>query len=169
MKAANVLLRQEVFSSDAFELIKWLEDSDVTQYLNEDQNVGNSIRQVMSRVNLPVLTHLFSQNGSFFILTIGDDSPIGFLKLIPKGKVVEMVIVIGEKEKWGMGLGTNAIFQGLKHSFFHWRADKVIAKIKYKNHRSMNVFKNIGFKKEKDFNVEAQYSISINEFLNIAA
>ncbi|MNI69794.1 hypothetical protein D3C73_1255650 [compost metagenome] len=123
----------------------------------------------MSRVNLPVLTHLFSQNGSFFILTIGDDSPIGFLKLIPKGKVVEMVIVIGEKEKWGMGLGTNAIFQGLKHSFFHWRADKVIAKIKYKNHRSMNVFKNIGFKKEKDFNVEAQYSISIDEFLNIAA
>ncbi|ERK31720.1 GNAT family N-acetyltransferase [Clostridium intestinale] len=169
MKAGNVLLRQEVFSSDAFELIKWLEDSDVTQYLNEDQNVGNSIRQVMSRVNLPVLTHLFSQNGSFFILTIGDDSPIGFLKLIPKGKVVEMVIVIGEKEKWGMGLGTNAIFQGLKHSFFHWRADKVIAKIKYKNHRSMNVFKNIGFKKEKDFNVEAQYSISIDEFLNIAA
>lgn len=169
MKAGNLLLRQEVFSSDAFELIKWLEDSDVTQYLNEDQNVGNSIRQVMSRVNLTVLTHLFSQNGSFFILTIGDDSPIGFLKLIPKGKVVEMVIVIGEKEKWGMGLGTNAIFQGLKHSFFHWRADKVIAKIKYKNHRSMNVFKNIGFKKEKDFNVEAQYSISIDEFLNIAA
>lgn len=169
MKAGNVLLRQEVFSSDAFELIKWLEDSDVTQYLNEDQNVGNSIRQVMSRVNLPVLTHLFSQNGTFFILTIGDDSPIGFLKLIPKGKIVEMVIVIGEKEKWGMGLGTNAIFQGLKHSFFHWRADKVIAKIKYKNHRSMNVFKNIGFKKEKDFNVEAQYSISIDEFLNIAA
>lgn len=169
MKAGNVLLRQEVFSSDAWKLIKWLEDSDVTQYLNEDQNVGNSIRQVMSRVNLPILTHLFSQNGSFFILTIGDDSPIGFLKLIPKGKVVEMVIVIGEKEKWGMGLGTNAIFQGLKHSFFHWRADKVIAKIKYKNHRSMNVFKNIGFKKEKDFNVEAQYSISIDEFLNIAA
>ncbi|WP_238906481.1 GNAT family protein [Clostridium sp. YIM B02506] len=169
MKAGNVLLRQEVFSSDAFELIKWLEDSDVTQYLNEDQNVGNSIRQVMSRVNLPILTHLFSQNGSFFILTIGNDSPIGFLKLIPKGKVVEMVIVIGEKEKWGMGLGTNAIFQGLKHSFFHWRADKVIAKIKYKNHRSMNVFKNIGFKKEKDFNVEAQYSISIDDFLNIAA
>lgn len=169
MKAGNVLLRQEVFSSDAFELIKWLEDSDVTQYLNEDQNVGNSIRQVMSRVNLPVLTHLFSQNGSLFILTIGDDSPIGFLKLIPKGKVVEMVIVIGEKEKWGMALGTNVIFQGLKHSFFHWRADKVIAKIKYKNHRSMNVFKNIGFKKEKDFNFEAQYSISIDEFLNIAA
>lgn len=169
MKAGNVLLRQEVFSSDAWKLIKWLEDSDVTQYLNEDQNVGNSIRQVMSRVNLPVLTHLFSQNGTFFILTIGDDSPIGFLKLIPKGKIVEMVIVIGEKEKWGMGLGTNAIFQGLKHSFFHWRADKVIAKIKYKNHRSMNVFKNIGFKKEKDFNVEAQYSISIDEFLNIAA
>lgn len=169
MKAVKVQLRQEVFSADAWKLIEWMEDTEITQYLNENQNVGNSIRQVMSRVNLPVLTHLFNQDGSFFILTTMEDDPIGFLRLIPKGKNAEMVIVIGDKNKWGMGLGTNAIFQGLKHAFFHWRADKVVAKIKFKNHRSIGVFKKLGFKKEKELVVEAQYSLSMDEFLKIAA
>ena len=169
MKAGKVQLRQEVFSSDAWELIKWLEDAEITQYLNEKQNVGNSIRQVISRVNLPVLTHLFNQNGSFFILTTEEEEPIGFLRLIPKGSSTEMVIVIGDKERWGMGFGSNAIFQGLKHAFFQWRTEKVVAKIKYINERSIRVFKKVGFKKEKELIKEAQYSISMDEFLKVAA
>lgn len=169
MKAGKVQLRQEVFSSDAWKIIEWLEDAEITQYLNENQNVCNSIRQVMSRVSLPILTHLFNQNGSFFILTTLKEEPIGFLRLIPKGSSTEMVIVIGDKEKWGMGFGTNAIFQGLKHAFFQWRSDKVVAKIKFKNERSMHVFKKIGFKKEKELIKEAQYSMSLDEFLRIAA
>lgn len=169
MKAVKVRLRQEVFSSDAGKLIQWLEDTEITQYLNENQNVGKSIRQVMSRVNMPILTHLFNQDGSFFILTTLEDDPIGFLRLIPKGSNAEMVIVIGDKEKWGMGLGTNAIFQGLKHAFFNWRSHKVVAKIKFKNERSIRAFKKIGFKKEKELVIEEQYSMSIDEFLKIAA
>lgn len=169
MKAVKVRLRQEVFSSDAMKIIQWLEDIEITQYLNENQNVGNSIRQVVSRVNLPVLTHLFNQDGSFFILTTLKDEPIGFLRLIPKGNNTEMVIVIGDKKKWGIGLGSNAIFQGLKHAFFHWRADKVVAKIKLKNERSIGVFKKVGFKKDKDLVSEAQFSMSMDEFLKIAA
>ncbi|KYH29151.1 MULTISPECIES: GNAT family N-acetyltransferase [Clostridium] len=168
MKAVKVRLRQEVFSSDAWKIIQWMDDTEITQYLNESQNVGNSIRQVISRVNMPILTHLFNQNGSFFILTTIDNEPIGFLRLVPKGNNVEMVIVIGDKEKWGMGFGTNAIFQGLKHSFFNWKADKVIAKIKLKNNRSIRAFSRVGFKKEKDLIKEAQYSISIDEFLKLA-
>lgn len=169
MKAGKVQLRQEVFSSDAWELIKWLEDAEITRYLNEKQNVGNSIRQVISRVNLPVLTHLFNQNGSFFILTTEEEEPIGFLRLIPKGTSTEMVIVIGDKERWGMGFGSNAILQGLKHAFFQWRTEKVVAKIKYINERSIGVFKKVGFKKEKELVKEAQYSISMDEFLKVAA
>jgi RimJ/RimL family protein N-acetyltransferase len=169
MKAVKVRLRQEVFSSDAWKLIQWLEDTEIAQYLNEKQNVGNSIRQVISRVNLPVLTHLFNQDGSFFILTTLKDEPIGFLRLIPKGKNAEMVIVIGDKARWGMGLGTNAIFQGLKHAFFQWRSHKVVAKIKFRNERSIRVFKKVGFRKETDLVMEAQYSMSMDEFLKIAA
>ena len=167
MKALNVQLRQEVYRNDAWKIIDWLEDDNVIMYLNEDQNVSSSIKQVINRVNLPILTHLFNQNGSFFIVSTAKDEPIGFLRLVPKISEAEMVIVIGNREKWGQGLGSSAIHQGLKHAFFEWRVDKVIAKICSENHRSIRAFKKVGFKCEKIFPKAIHYSITMDEFLKL--
>lgn len=167
MNARSIQLRQEVFETDAWKIADWLDDHEVIQYLNEGQNVVNSIKQVIQRVNMPVLTHLFNQNGSFFII-IEEKQPIGFLRLVPKGKAAEMVIVIGEKKKWGKGLGKKVIIQGLRHAFFEWRMDEVTAKINHKNERSIKAFKSVGFKPEKKLAKEMQYSISIGEFLKIS-
>jgi len=167
MNACNVQLRQEVFEADAWKIADWMEDYEVIKYLNEGQNVSKYIKQVIQRVNLPILTHLFNQNGSFFIITEGKQ-PIGFLRLVPKGKAAEIVIVVGDKKRWGRGLGRNAIIQGLNHAFFEWRMDEVIAKINFKNERSKRVFKRVGFKPDKELAKEMQYSISIEEFLKIS-
>lgn len=169
MKAFDVQLRQEIYKDDAWRIIQWLQDDEVIMYLNENQNVCKSIKQVIDRVNMPILTHLFNDNGSFFIVSTSEEEPIGFLRLVPKGKLAEMVIVIGDKEKWGKGLGSSAIRQGLKHAFFYWRVDEVIAKINFKNQRSIRAFNKVGFKKEKLLPREIQYSISINEFLKLAS
>jgi RimJ/RimL family protein N-acetyltransferase len=165
VKALNVQLRQEVYRNDAWKIIDWLDDDEVTRYLNESQNVSHSIMQVINRVNMPILTHLFNRNGSFFIVSTKEEEPIGFLKLVPKQPGAEMVIVIGDRKKWGKGLGSSAILQGLKHAFFEWRVNKVIAKINHKNERSIRVFKKIGFKHEKELPKEMQFSITIDEFL----
>jgi RimJ/RimL family protein N-acetyltransferase len=169
MKAFNVQLRQEIYQEDAWKIIDWLEDEEIIKYLNERQNVSKGIKQVIERVNMPILTHLFNQDGSFFVVTTKEEEPIGFLRLVPKVRGAEMVIVIGDKEKWGKGLGTNAIFQGLKHAFFLWRVNEVIVKINMKNERSIRVFEKVGFKEEKELPQEIQYSMSIEEFLKIAA
>ncbi|APH22079.1 TPA: GNAT family N-acetyltransferase [Clostridium botulinum] len=165
----NVELRQEVFKSDAAIIANWLEDTEITQYLNEKQNVSKSIKDIMYRVNMPILTHLFNKNGSFFMVTTSEKEPVGFLRLVPKNNVTEMVIVIGDKDKWGKGLGTNAILEGLKHAFFQWRADEVVAKINFKNQRSRRVFRKIGFTEDKELAKEMQYSMSIKEFLELVA
>ncbi|MCR1935071.1 GNAT family N-acetyltransferase [Clostridium tepidum] len=165
----SVELRQEVFKSDASKIINWLEDNEITQYLNEKQNVSKSIKDIMYRINMPILTHLFNQNGSFFMVTSSEDEPVGFLRLVPKNNVAEMVIVIGDKNKWGKGLGSNAILEGLKHAFFQWRVDEVVAKINFKNQRSRKVFKKIGFIEDKELAKEMQYSMSIKEFLQLVA
>ncbi|EKX80805.1 GNAT family N-acetyltransferase [Clostridium botulinum] len=165
----NVELRQEVFKSDAAIIASWLEDTEITQYLNEKQNVSKGIKDIMYRVNMPILTHLFNQNGSFFMVTTSEEKPVGFLRLVPKNNVTEMVIVIGDKDKWGKGLGTNAILEGLKHAFFQWRADEVVAKINFKNQRSRRVFRKIGFTEDKELAKEMQYSMSIKEFLELVA
>ncbi|WP_035291816.1 MULTISPECIES: GNAT family protein [Clostridiaceae] len=165
----KVQLRQEVFKSDAWMIVDWLKDYEVTQYLNERQNVSKSIEQVIYRVNMPILTHLFNQDGSFFMVTTKEEEPVGFLRLVPKSSAAEMVIVIGDKEKWGKGLGTNAIFEGLKHAFFQWRVDEVVAKINYKNRRSQRAFKKLGFTEDKELPKEIQYSITMDEFLQLAS
>lgn len=169
MKALKVQLRQEVYRNDVWKIIDWLEDKEIIKYLNEHQNVSSSIKQVMNRVNIPILTHLFNQNGSFFIVNTKEEEQVGFLRLVPKQQEAEMVVVIGDREKWGQGLGSCAILQGLKHAFFEWRIPKVIAKVNLKNERSMKVFKKIGFKHEKELPKEVQFSITIDEFLKIAA
>lgn len=165
----NVELRQEVFKSDASIIANWLEDTEITQYLNEKQNVSKSIKDIMYRINMPILTHLFNQNGSFFMVTTSEKEPVGFLRLVSKNNIAEMVIVIGDKDKWGKGLGTNAILEGLKHAFFQWRVDEVVAKINFKNQRSRRVFRKIGFTEVKELAKEMQYSMSIKEFLQLVA
>jgi RimJ/RimL family protein N-acetyltransferase len=161
----SVELRQEVFTSDAWRIIDWLEDDEVTKYLNEGQNVCESIREIIYRINMPILTHLFNQNGSFFMVTTSEKEPIGFLRLVPKGKRAEMVIVIGDREKWNKGFGTNAIAEGLKHAFFEWRVDEVIAKINFNNEYSKRAFKKLGFTEDKELSKEIQYSLSMKDFL----
>ncbi len=103
------------------------------------------------------------------MVTTSEEKPVGFLRLVPKNNVTEMVIVIGDKDKWGKGLGTNAILEGLKHAFFQWRADEVVAKINFKNQRSRRVFRKIGFTEDKELAKEMQYSMSIKEFLELVA
>ena len=167
MSTCNVQLRQEVFQDDARRITDWLEDDDVIKYLNERQNVAEGIKRVMQRVNMPILTHVFNQNGSFFMIT-DEEEPIGFLRLVPKGKAAEIVLVIGEKDKWNKGLGKKAISHGLNHAFFKWRMDEVIAKVNHENKRSIKLFNKVGFKQDKKLVKEMQYSITMDEFLKLA-
>lgn len=165
MNACSVELRQEIYSSDAYKIVDWLQDNEVNKYLNERQNVCSSIRQVIQRVNMPILTHLFNQNGSFFMVTTDSKEPIGFLRLVPKVKKAEIVVTIGDRDKWGKGFGSSAVFQGLKQAFFEWRANEVVAKINMKNERSLRLFKRLGFQPDKELSKEIQYSISMDKFL----
>lgn len=165
MNKTDISLRREIYKSDAWRIIDWLNDEKVIQYLNEHQNVKNNIKRIINRINMPILTHLFNKNGCFFMITINSKGSIGFLRLVPKKSCAEMVIVIGDRNEWGKGFGSNAIYEGLKHAFFSWRVDEVIAKINYNNHRSRRVFKKVGFTKDCDLPKEIQYSISMDEFL----
>ncbi len=164
---STIQLRQEIFASDAWKIAEWLEEFKVTQYLNEGQNISKSIKQVIYRVKMPILTHLFNRNGSFFVITKRNE-PIGFLRLVPNGDVSEIVVIIGDIKNWGKGFGCKAIYLGLKHAFFTLRHRKVIAKIHMENKRSKRVFKKVGFRKEMDLAKETQFSISQEQFFNLA-
>jgi regulator of nucleoside diphosphate kinase len=111
------------------------------------------------------MTHLFNIDGSFYLIHAEDNSPLGFLKLVKKHKEVEMIIVIGEQNLWGQGLGKLSIKRGLDIAFFQWRVPRVIAKINSNNIRSIKAFENLGFVLEDDHTDTKVFSLSMDDYI----
>ena len=168
MEISSIKLSQEVYKSDAYRIIDWLSDREITSYLNEERGVRENLISVINRINMPILTHLFNNNCRFFIIK-NMYGTIGFLRLVPKNSYVEIVIAIGEKDLWGKGIGHNAVLEALKVAFFDMRVECVIAKVKKVNKRSRNLFKGIGFKEVRELEYEIEYHINKQSFYaNIA-
>ena len=145
MNPPFVSLSPEITRSDALTLIDWLEDECVTRHLSDSRQVSRFIEQVIGRVQLPILTHLFNQGGRFFMVCDGHDVPVGFVRLVKTGPVCEMVLAIGNRDNWGRQLGASAIRESLKLAFFEMRAERLIAKVHPDNARSLKVFQRCGF------------------------
>ena len=75
MNTPFIALCPEITRSNALTLTDWLEDEAVTRYLSDSRNVSRMIEQVLGRVQLPILTHLFNQGGRFFMACDQHDVP----------------------------------------------------------------------------------------------
>ena len=137
MNKPFISLCPEITRANALTLMDWLEDEGVTRYLSDSRHVSRFIEQVIGRVQLPILTHLFNQGGRFFMAYDQHDVPVGFVRLVKAGPDCEMVLVIGNRDNWGRKLGAGAIREGMKLAFFDMRAEKLIAKIHPDNGRSI--------------------------------
>ena len=140
-----ISLCPEITRAHALNLMNWLEDEDVTRYLSDSRHVSRFIEQVVGRVQLPILTHLFNQGGRFFMAYDRRDVPVGFVRLIKSGPDCEIVLVIGNRDNWGRKLGVSTIRESMKLAFFDMRAERLIAKIDVENVRSLKAFEHCGF------------------------
>lgn len=140
-----ISLRPEITRTHALTLMDWMEDERVTHHLSDSRSVSRFIAQAVDRAQLPILTHLFNQGGRFFMAYDRNDIPVGFVRLVTSGTECEMVLVVGDRDNWGRGLGGSAIREGLKLAFFDMRAECVIAKIHPNNTRSLKSFERCGF------------------------
>ncbi len=149
MNPPFVSLCPEISRADALTLMDWLEDDLVTRHLSDSRHVSRFIQQVIDRVRLPILTHLFNQGGRFFMVCDRDDVKVGFVRLVKTGATCEMVLVIGNRDNWGRRLGASAIREAMKIAFLEMRAEKLIAKIHPDNTRSLKAFQRSGFRLER--------------------
>lgn len=162
-----IALCPEVTRADALNLMDWLEDECVTQYLSDSRHVSRFIEQVVGRVQLPTLTHLFNQGGRFFMAYDRHDTPVGFVRLVKTGEDCEMVLVIGNRERWGRKLGASAIREGMKLAFFGMRADKLVAKIHADNARSLKAFQHCGFELENATPTLQSFAMTSQRYLRL--
>lgn len=162
-----ISLCPEITRADAFNLMDWLEDEHVTRYLSDSRHVSRFIEQVIGRVQLPILTHLFNQGGRFFMAYDRDDVPVGFVRLVKAGTDCEMVLVIGNRDNWGRKLGASAIREGMKLAFFDMRAEKLIAKIHADNKRSLKAFERCGFLLESQTPALHSFAMTSDRYLRL--
>ncbi|MBP7324987.1 bifunctional GNAT family N-acetyltransferase/nucleoside diphosphate kinase regulator [Diaphorobacter limosus] len=145
MSKPFISLCPEITRAHALHLMDWLEDESVTRYLSDSRHVSRFIEQVIGRVQLPILTHLFNQGGRFFMAYDRHDQPVGFVRLVKNGPDCEIVLLIGSRDNWGRNLGASALREGMKLAFFDMRAERLVAKIHADNTRSLKAFQRCGF------------------------
>ncbi len=165
MSKPFISLCPEITRANALNLMDWLEDEAVIRYLSDSRHVSRFIEQVVDRVQLPILTHLFNQGGRFFMAYDRYDEPVGFVRLIKTGPDCEIVLVIGNRDNWGRKLGASALREGMKLAFFDMRAEKVIAKIHIDNARSLKTFLRCGFLLDSETPTMKSYAMTSERYL----
>lgn len=158
-------LNQEVYRHDVYKMIDWLKDNEVSRFLNEERGVVTSLHNLVDMSTIPILTQHFNRNGTFYMIEFKDDA-VGYIKLVPKGNKVEIVITIGNREKWGQGIGTVALKKAITEAFLNYKANEIVAKIHKDNSRSKKLFKKAGFNMEESLEVENLYSLTFKEYVN---
>lgn len=165
MSKPFISLCPEITRANALNLMDWLEDENVIRYLSDSRHVSRYIEQVIGRVQLPILTHLFNQDGRFFMACDRHDQPVGFVRLVKTGPDCEIVLVIGDRDNWGRKLGASALREGMKLAFFDMRAEKLIARIHADNTRSLNAFLRCGFVLESETPTLKSFAMSSECYL----
>ncbi|QLF92558.1 GNAT family N-acetyltransferase [Pseudomonas sp. ABC1] len=165
MNKPFIALCPEITRANALNLMDWLEDECVIRYLSDSRHVSRFIEQVVERVQLPILTHLFNQGGRFFMAYDRHNVPVGFVRLIKTGEDCEIVLVIGDRDNWGRKLGASAIREGMKLAFFDMRAERLIARIHADNTRSVRAFLRCGFLPESETPTLKSFSMTSTAYL----
>ncbi|MDQ2183998.1 GNAT family N-acetyltransferase [Alcaligenaceae bacterium A4P071] len=164
MSKPYIMLSPEITRANALDLMEWLEDESVTRYLSDSRHVSRFIEQVIGRVQLPTLTHLFNRDGRFFMAYDRHNVPVGFVRLVQTGSTCEIVLVIGNRDSWGRKLGASALGEGMKLAFFEMRAERLVAKIQAENTRSVNAFVRCGFALESETLTLKSFSITSEQY-----
>ncbi|MEA4832007.1 MAG: GNAT family N-acetyltransferase [Oscillospiraceae bacterium] len=169
-KAASVFLCADINSNDIMNLIKWLQDESVTQFLNEYEFATAELNYLYDNVPEFMYTFHLNHSGRFFMIYSEHREPIGFLRFndISDQNACEIVFAIGEKHLWGHGYGKSAVGEALKYAFFERRVEKVIANIYKGNLRSMRTVSRCGFRPELSGNKLTRFTVTSDDFISKA-
>ena len=128
--------------SDIPAFVRWLNDPEVRQYLD---------------MYLPMSQ---AQEENWFEAQLGDDGRrilgietldgvllgnIGLHAINWKERYAELGIVIGEKEYWNQGYGTDAVLTLLRFAFQQMNLHRVFLRVFEYNRRAMNCYEKCGF------------------------
>jgi len=170
-KAASVFLRAEITKTDIDNLISWLENESVTEYLEDGLDSIEMLRELSDDINEHLYSMKLSNGGMFYIIdgAIDDDDvpePVGFVRLDEYAhRRYELVFAVGREDLWGYGIGSAAVRDALSKVFFDFRADSIRALVRRENSRSARVLIGCGFLPGYNGGRLMEYTLSFREYL----
>lgn len=165
-EAASIFLRADIQTQDGHNLADWMNDRQITEYLNEKEGISEEIISLLDRTPSGMLTYHFNQHGRFFMICAQSGRSIGFIKLAPcSSKNCEIVYAIGEKLLWGRGFGKRALDLALGKAFFEMRMEHVTARIIKANLRSIRAAAHCGMRSTAERNGMLIYDITAAEYI----
>jgi RimJ/RimL family protein N-acetyltransferase len=147
LSGENVYLRGLVSTDATEDYTRWMNDPDVTQFLETGyfpSNVGD-LEAYIESVN--------QDDDTVFLAIVhrDDEDHIGNIKLGPIDWIhrrADIGLVIGEKEYWGQGIATESIRLVVGYAFNRLNLHKLTAGCYANNVGSKKAFEKVGFSKE---------------------
>ena len=143
---SDLIYLREIDITDCNEnYLSWMNDYEINKYL-ESRFSTHSIDSLKDFVNA---MNESENNILFAIIDKSSNTHIGNIKLgdiHPVHKYADIGLIIGNKNYWGKGIGTEAIKLVSQYAFENLNLRKVIAGIYENNVGSIKAFKKCGFK-----------------------
>lgn len=148
LRGEGVILR--AMTEDDWDiLLKWNSDPEVIHFSDSANNTSHDLQGVQE------IYRSVSQNAFCFIIEV-DSSPVGegwlqkmniqrILKKYPKKDCRRIDLMIGEKDLWGQGLGSDTIRTLTRFGFESERADIIFGLVGDYNQRSVKAFQKAGY------------------------
>ncbi len=143
LNTEKIYLRKLTQNDATEEYCSWLNDNDVTQYLEtHETNIDKLIKYINDK-NGDINCILFG------IFDINNGKHIGNIKLEPidwKNKIAEVGIMIGNKDYWGKKVGYEALKLIIDYSFNKFDISEIILGLHFQNSRALKLYLNLNFK-----------------------
>ena len=133
--------------------LNWLKDEKITRFLDQDKNYNDLTLEDC----LNLLNTLQDSSNNFFLKIINKSNKqhIGNIRvgeIYWEEKISEIAILIGEKQYWGLGYGSEAIELLTNFYFKKFPIDFFLAGLMIKNISSRKLFNKCNFKTYKNLN-----------------
>jgi RimJ/RimL family protein N-acetyltransferase len=144
LKGSKVILRPIVMD-DAKRFVQWFKDPHVTKFLTR-----GPITMAEERKWIRSLAKEGRHRRIFAIDTLEGThiGSIGFHEISKRDKCGEFGIVVGDRNYWNKGYGTDALCTLLDYGFTKLKLHRVSLKVYVYNPRAIHVYKRLGFKRE---------------------
>jgi RimJ/RimL family protein N-acetyltransferase len=164
----RVLIGKRVYlrplaKEDLVYLRKWSEDAELRGSIGETKPMSHADCEKF-------LEQICADNSrEWFMVVIKQDNQVigeaGLLRMDRAWRATDVSVIIGEKEEWGKGYGTETILLLLDYAFRHLNFHRVAIGVVGFNERALRFWEKVGFRKEGVHRDEYYYDGKYYDFV----